>query len=64
MALAGGCVLAGVLSYQAWLLASDFGAACLAPAIFALIGQVGVWLGLVGGLPRARFRSGALPHAA
>ncbi len=64
VALAGGCVLTGVLVYQMWLLASGFGLACLVPAAFALIGQGGVWLALVGGLPRARLGSGALAHAA
>ena len=64
VAMAGGCVLGGMLSYQIWLLASSFGAACLLPAAFALIGQGGVWIALIGGLPRARLQPGALAHAA
>ena len=64
VAWAGGCVIAGVLSYQLWLLAPGLGAACLLPAAFALIGQGGVWLALATGAPRIVSERGGLVHAA
>ncbi len=51
-ALVGACMLAGLFSYQLWLLAPAFGAACLPPALLALLGQGGVWIALTGGAPR------------
>lgn len=64
VALVGACVLAGLLSYQVWLMAPTHGAGCLVPALFALVGQGGVWLAVVGGLPRLLQRREALAHAA
>ena len=63
VAWAGGCVTAGVLSYQLWLLAPGLGAACLLPAAFALVGQGCVWLALATGAPRLLTGRGALVHA-
>ncbi len=61
-AIVAGCLLAGVLCYQLWLLAPAFGPACLAPAVLALVGQGGVWIALAGGLPRLAGRRQALAH--
>lgn len=63
-ALAGACVLAALISYQLWLLAPALGAACLVPAAFALVAQVGVWIALTGGLPRLMGQPPALAPAA
>jgi hypothetical protein len=45
-------VLVGLLSYQVWLLAPDFGGASLLPAALALVGMAGVWLALMDPAPR------------
>jgi hypothetical protein len=63
VAMVGACVLLGVLSYQVWLLAPTFGAACLIPAAVALLAQGGLWIALIGGLPRFAQRLEALAHA-
>ncbi len=63
VAMVGACVLIGVLSYQVWLLAPSFGAACLIPAAVALLAQGGLWIALIGGLPRFAQRLEALVHA-
>ena len=62
LAWAAAAALAGLLSYQVWLLAPAFGAACLPPALLALLAMGGVWLALLGGLPRLHARVGALAH--
>ena len=62
LAWAAAAALAGLLSYQVWLLAPAFGAACLPPALLALLAMGGVWLALLGGLPRLETRVGALAH--
>ena len=62
LAWAGGLALIGLFSYQAWLLAPAFGAACLPPAALAMLAMGGVWLALVGGAPRLELKLGALAH--
>ena len=62
LAFAGGVSLIGLLSYQTWLLAPGLGAACLAPAVLALLAMGGAWLALAGGVPRLELRLGALAH--
>ena len=62
LALAGGVSLVGLLSYQTWLLAPGRGAACLPPALLALLAMGGVWLALAGGVPRLESKLGALAH--
>ena len=62
LAGAGGLSLVGLLSYQVWLLAPAFGAACLAPALLALVAMGGVWLALSGGVPRLVSKAEALAH--
>jgi hypothetical protein len=63
VAMVGACVLVGVLSYQVWLLAPAFGAACLIPGAAALLAQGGSWVALIGGLPRFAQRLEAMVHA-
>ncbi len=62
LAWAAGSSLVGLLSYQAWLIAPGLGAACLPPALLALLAMGGVWLALAGGVPRLELKLGALAH--
>ena len=62
LALAGAASLLGLLSYQTWLLAPGLGAACLPPALLALLAMGGLWLALAGGVPRLEFKLRALAH--
>jgi len=63
VAMVAACILVGVLSYQVWLLAPTFGAACLIPAAAGLLAQGGLWIAVIGGLPRFAQRLEALAHA-
>lgn len=62
LAWAGGAALLGLFSLQTWLAAPSFGAACLAPAVLALVAMGGAWVALAGGAPRLEARMGALAH--
>lgn len=56
-------VLAGLFSYQVWLLAPVLGAACLPLAALALIGMGGIWIAVLERLPPLARRRPEAAHA-
>ncbi len=56
-------VLAGLVSYQVWLLAPAFGAACLPFALLALVGMGGVWIAAMNRAPPVDRRQPEVAHA-
>jgi len=60
--IASAAVLAGLLAYQVWLLAPQFGPTCLLPATMALTGMAGLGIAAMGGLPRLA-QNGETAHA-